>query len=522
MALVSISLTLLLAAAVAAVLAWRRVADAARFLAARFSDYFLSPMRSIPAPFSALWNPNIFVEDIVSGARHFRWEAIHDKLGSIVRTNTFTVSVADPALAQCILKARDLPKASIFYDLFRLPQLPPSMFNTTDKDYHRTRRRLMSPSFSIAYLNGLEGHMSQVWSQLTGRVDRDIASTPEKEARLNIVQLMNGAASDVIGATAFGQSFGAVDSAEQHPFLKAMDGFLKSLMMWTAAPQLFEQWRTLPTAGSLEFMEKFTADIVAERQQLTAANPDAAPKDILQNLITAKDKESGATLNFDEIVTESSLMLGAGGDTTAMTMSWVIYFLAKNPEYVPKLRAELASLPRQDGLFHHSDLKALPLLNGMINETLRLHPLNVGVPRMAPAGGFTFERDGKNVTIPENTVIIVNTWTMHRSPALWKRARDWWPERWQQAEAEEAEPGPRTVYKDAFFPFSMGSRDCIGKNFAMQEMRIMIANFVVRYDFRLAEGSETVEPCENFVLQPAGKRIDMMVRRRATNVAATA
>ncbi|KAI9020328.1 cytochrome P450 [Hyaloraphidium curvatum] len=520
MALVTVSLTVLLAAAVVLALASRRIADAARFLAARFSDYFLSPMRSIPAPFSALWNPSIFAEDLMSGARHFRWEALHDKLGSLVRTNTFTVSVADPALAQCILKSRDLPKASMFYDMGRLPQLPPSMFSTTDKDYHRTRRRLMSPSFSIAYLNGLEGHMSQVWSDLTGRIDRDIAATPEKEAKLNVVSLMNAAASDVIGATAFGQSFRSVDSSELHPFLKAMDEWFKSLMMWFADPSLFQNWRSLPTAPSIEFIPKFTADIVSERQRLTAEDPAAAPKDILQNLITAKDKESGATLNFDEIVTESSLMLGAGGDTTAMTMSWVIYFLAKNPEYIPKLRAELAALPLQDGLFRHTDLKALPLLNGMINETLRLHPLNVGVPRMAPPGGFTFERDGRSVTIPENTVIIVNTWTMHRSPQLWKRARDWWPERWQ--EAEEAGPGPRTVYKDAFFPFSMGSRDCVGKNFAMQEMRIMIANFVANYDFRLAEGCETVAPCENFVVQPTGKKIDMMIRRRAADVAMSA
>lgn len=70
--------------------------------------------------------------------------------------------------------------------------------------------------------------------------------------------------------------------------------------------------------------------------------------------------------------------------------------------------------------------------------------------------------DGKEVLLPGGTETIVAFWAMHRDPGLWKRAGEFRPERWIEEEEEGAE-GPIKCRRDAWFPFSAESRDCIGK-----------------------------------------------------------
>ena len=230
-------------------------------------------------------------------------------------------------------------------------------------------------------------------------------------------------------------------------------------------------------------------------------------------MINAEDSETGAKLNTEQVAAEALTLLVAGADTTSTTTSWTVLLLHENPKYVGLLREELKTIPKENGQFPHAALKNLPLLNGIIYEGLRLFNVAGGVSREAPLGGLTFEYKGQQIAVPAGTEVVLPFWTLHHDEKLWTRAHDFWPERWNEEENEEGPVGPRPCRRDAFFGFSAGTRDCIGKNFAWQEARVMLAHFVDAFDFELAPGCDP-QPREQFIIAPGDGKIDLIVRKR--------
>lgn len=183
----------------------------------------------------------------------------------------------------------------------------------------------------------------------------------------------------------------------------------------------------------------------------------------------------------------------------------------------------------------HSNLKNLPLLNGIIYEGLRLYSIVPGLTRCVPTGGFAVEHEGQKIVIPEGTWVNVATRPAHCDPNVWQRANEFWPERWIGDHDSDEKGGPSRVRKDAFFPFSEGSRsvtlpimmyrlthhmpllrlnrDCLGKTFGWQEMRLVLANFVFTFDFELAPGCDP-QPLEYFIVTPKDGRMDFIMRKR--------
>ncbi|KAL8793202.1 MAG: hypothetical protein Q9195_004232 [Heterodermia aff. obscurata] len=161
-------------------------------------------------------------------------------------------------------------------------------------------------------------------------------------------------------------------------------------------------------------------------------------------------------------------------DTAAMTLVYIFYHLAKDRALLSKLQTELDTLPSMD------DLHTLPHLNGIINETLRLHPaVPTGGLRQTPPGGVHVA--GRFV--PGNTVICAPRYSLARLESCFERANEFIPERWYSR--------PEMIKdKIAFAPFALGRYYCIGKNLAYSEMRYVVALLASKYDIAFAEGED--------------------------------
>ncbi|KAI9009255.1 cytochrome P450 [Hyaloraphidium curvatum] len=477
-----------------------------RYLVRSFKAYFVSPLRHLPTVHETVLIPYYGIGAVFKMDGFLRLEKVHRRKGRVVRLHSQVVSLADPVLVRRVLKTSDLPKGPN-YAFFTPPTMAESVFSTRNRDYHRVRRKLHSLSFSLKYIAGLETYMVSAWNSLLRRTEEEIASSPTGEAVVELCSSFNAVTNDVIGATAFGQSFESVRSSG-HPFLKQSARILRLFILWAVFP-ITRGWLGMDT---VRYVKEFVGAVISERKELLARNPEAAPKDILQNLVLAEDAESGTRLNEEEITSEALTLLIAGADTTAYTVSWSLYLLATHPQYLESLRAELSSACK-DGNFSHEVLKNLPLLNGVISEALRLYPVAAGLTRQVGAEGFPIEHEGKTIVLPPGTEVVLGFWTMNHDPAIWKEASEFRPERWSFEGKEEGD-GPRWCRRDAFFPFSEGSRDCIGKNFALQELRVLVAHFVSAFDFRMARPEEKVEPREKFIIAPSTGRLDVIVRRR--------
>ena len=170
--------------------------------------------------------------------------------------------------------------------------------------------------------------------------------------------------------------------------------------------------------------------------------------DIFSHLLDPNDEHIPLNANAD-----ARLVIVAGSDTTAGTLTWLFAELCKNPALFKKLQKAIDEAVGDKDFLDCNDLAEIPLLDGVINETLRLHPaVPSGVQRETPPEGITIG----DKYIPGNIILWNPIHTIQRDERYFKDATKFVPERW--FEENQAE----WIYdKRAFLPFSYGSYKCI-------------------------------------------------------------
>jgi len=187
---------------------------------------------------------------------------------------------------------------------------------------------------------------------------------------------------------------------------------------------------------------------------------------------------------------EAGNLIVAGSDTTAVTLTYLIWAVLRRPSLQRRLEEEVAALDEQ---FDDSQLEKLELLNGIIDETLRLYGAAPGsLPRTVPKGGATLAGH----FIPGGTVVETQAYTLHRDANVF-------PNPMEFDETRFMGPSKLTkTQKQAFSPFGAGTRICIGLHLARTELRLATALF-----FRECRGArlsqrmtEDMMEMENFFL----------------------
>jgi len=175
------------------------------------------------------------------------------------------------------------------------------------------------------------------------------------------------------------------------------------------------------------------------------------------------------------------LAIIAGSDTTSSVLTAALYYLLRNPEAYERLQAEIdGAFPSGEEPLDVTKLVQMEWLNGCINEALRLQP-------PVPSGSQRTVGKGKgtkvlgNLIIPEETQIILHTYSIHRDPRNFHTPDAFLPERWFNT-------GPGEHNTAAFIPFSYGPANCAGKNLALLEMRILLCWVIQRFQFSEVPG----------------------------------
>ncbi|MFD0360394.1 cytochrome P450 [Nocardia sp. GCM10030253] len=198
-------------------------------------------------------------------------------------------------------------------------------------------------------------------------------------------------------------------------------------------------------------------------------NNDAnrASADILGMLLTTR-YDDGTAISDADLCEQLRTLLVAGHETTATTLVWALFHLHREPEALGRLRAELqAAGPEAPPL----ELAALPYLDAVCQETLRLHPVVPIVLRRVTAP-FTL----LGVPLAAGDTMGVAVPLLHSDPRVWSEPEQFRPERFL-----ERRYGPFE-----FAPFGGGHRRCVGASLADYELRIVLATILGRVRLRLA------------------------------------
>ena len=195
--------------------------------------------------------------------------------------------------------------------------------------------------------------------------------------------------------------------------------------------------------------------------------------DLFSHMVFVEDEQG--RMSDKQLRDEAMTLIFAGHETTAHALTWTWYLLAKNPDKVAKMREELERVVRERRA-EVEDLPNLPYLEMVVKESLRLLPSVWAYARQA-------QRDLviEGYEIKKGQTITISHIAMGRNPKYYDNPMEFRPERWTR----EFE---RSLPRGAYTPFAGGPRVCLGKQFAMMEMRMILATLLQRIETESRRG----------------------------------
>lgn len=422
-----------------------------------------------------------------------RTVAVHEahlKYGPAVRVGPKHVSFATLDAIKDIYGHGTPALKDTFYGAFASTHL--NVSDSREKVVHNVKRKRFAVAFAQKSIVELENIVRD-------HLERVIKVLDQKEGQeVDMKQMMLGVMYGVIAVTMFNQDpkfiengntmvtaetlTGETYQTDIHEalcgslYMSATTGWVVKYMPWVKALTCWHRgWR------DGDRLRHTTIHFVRNRLRMDAERVRAG-KPPLDDFMTTLlwDKNGALCLEFGELCTEAQNLFNAAGENTEISLTNIIWLLAKNPQAVEKLREELQEAYRNapepvGDVPPYSILKDLPYLRACVDEGLRLRPaLAGGLPRIVPEGGMRVSGEW----FDEGTTISVSTHTVHRDPAIFhEEPEKYRPERWLGPDGKEMQRG--------FLAFSQGGRACLGRNIAYFQMVLVIATLSGRYDFKL-------------------------------------
>jgi cytochrome P450 len=343
---------------------------------------------------------------------------------------------------------------------------------TSDGDTWYRQRRMAQPAFHRERIERFASLITDATAKMLGAWETSYARTAEPfELTDEMTRLTTGIVAqalfgvDVTGAvSAFGQAVQAMN--EYMGNFDPMD------------PQRYMRFRAAHNT-----IGKMVDHIVASRREGRSRGDD-----FLEMLLQARDEDTGEPMSDRLVRDQVMTLLMAGHETTAKALTWSLFLLDRHPEALRALEGEVERLlaGRAPTV---ADLSGLRHTWMVLQEAMRLYPPVWIMSRLARA-----EDEIAGFVVPAGALVIVSPYALHRNPALWEDPEAFRPERFLPELAEARPPF-------AFFPFSGGPRQCIGKSFASVELQLVLPMLVQAYRIRPLPG-HPVEPQALVTLRP--------------------
>ncbi|XP_056403255.1 HHIP-like protein 1 isoform X2 [Hyla sarda] len=390
-----------------------------------------------------------------------------EKYGPVIRLNAVhkvMVFVLSPDGVREFLMSHKFTKDD-FYDrlhsMYGKRFLGQGLLSDRDYEHWHKQRRIMDPAFSKAYLVGSMRTFNDKAEEL---VDK-LAEKADWKCQVGMHEMMSRVTLDVIAKLAYGMELNAVQD-DQTPFPQAITVIMRGMVETRNPLAQFNPYNRAfikEVKEKMHFLRKTGKECIEQRMKVIQDGEDV-PKDILTQILKA-----------------------AGQETTANQLSFAVQELARHPEILVRVQAEVEEVIGSRRDIEYEDLGKLQYLSQVLKETLRLYPTAPGTSR-----SLEEEMVVEGVRIPAGSNVMFNTYIMSRMEKYFSDPLVFNPDRFHPDV-----PKPAYVY----FPFSLGPRSCIGQVFAQMEAKVVMAKLIQRYEFELVEG-QSCKILDNGTLRP--------------------
>jgi cytochrome P450 len=332
---------------------------------------------------------------------------------------------------------------------------------TSEGDFWRRQRRLAQPGFHrerLASFNQIMvdeiNELLKAWNQLPDGTE------------VNISKAMMEVTLKIVCKALFSTDVDDVTDTVSREFYVANESLIKRII----DPVKIPLW--IPTPHNLKEDQAYKA-IQGIVQQLIEKRRKSSERhdDLLAMLMEAKDEDTGEMMDNEQLKDEVVTLFLAGHETTAVALTWLFHCLDENREVEVKLLEEARNVlngkdPELD------DMRRLEYTRMVIDETMRLYPPAWIIGRNA------LEEDViDGYRIPQNINTLIPVYQIHRNPEYWDEPLKFIPERFTKEKL-------KSYHKFVYFPFGGGPRLCIGNNFALMEMQLLVPMVVQQYQLR--------------------------------------
>ncbi len=343
----------------------------------------------------------------------------------------------------------------------------------SDGDVWRRSRTMIQPAFS-------RQNVHRLMTVMVGCTDRRAASwaeAVEQGETINITEETSDFALELILISIFGDDYEERILAEgENPF-----AFLSR-----------DSTRDLSVVMKVRHLRELLLSIIADRR----AGRGSQHFDFLSMYLDATDKQ-GNKFSDAELLDELMTLIVAGFETSANTLNWVWYLIAKHPDVEAKLIDEAQRILPNVSAVTAENLAALQYTQQVLEEALRLYPPVWLYTRRAHT-----EDDLEHYDVPPGTDIYLSPFILHRTAHYWPEPERFDPDRFVLDD---------TPKKDRpYFPFSLGPRRCLGEYFSFLEMKVHLGLLLPRFRLQLVDEAEpelelaiNLRSAEDILMQPS-------------------
>ncbi|XP_055531477.1 probable cytochrome P450 6d5 [Wyeomyia smithii] len=373
----------------------------------------------------------------------------------------------------------------------------------------RDHRAKLTPTFTSGRLKEMFPIMLEIGQVLQDHVGKRVHTEKVLEMR----EVMARFTTDVIASVGFGIKIDSINDKNETFREMGIRVFAHTLKnMLRLGSTIFTP--KMNAIFGFKFVdqevEDFMISIVRDTLEYREKN-NVIRKDMMQLLLQLRNRgtvsydeqwdasptSAAKHISLEQVTAHAFVFFVAAYETSSTAMSFCLYQLAKNPHVQEKVHAEIDRiLAKNQGKLTYNTLTEMKYLEGCIDETLRMYP---SLPFLNRECNKAYKLPGTDHTIPKGTPVIIPIMGIHRDPDLFPEPEKFIPERFQDEQLYTS---------DAYLPFGIGPRICIGMRMGKVQTKVGLAMLLSKFNFRLTDEKQKNQELQldprSVILMPVG------------------